>query len=238
MISGGFKNLISSVKTFFNSPKALIPTLAISAVWLILGILKASGVDNTVTKILSTLSFSNAGMRGGALSAIGGIFGKGVFAGALVSLVHTFSRIGKGKGRGFAETLKGSFGFDKNTVWSYTLGAGLALMLFVFMSGGVDYSSALGGAAAAFLSAKSALNGGFLSRLLRSFEAKSKVKILDGIPRGMAAGFSLGAMLGFIPNCSVWLIVAGAVIAVFGAVMMILQKVGALSPEGKEVGAA
>jgi len=93
----------------------------------------------------------------------------------------------------------------------------------------------MGGAAAAFLSAKSA-SGGFLSRLLLSVESNSKIKIFNGIPRGMAAGFALGAALCFIPNCSIWLLIAGAVIVVFSSVMMILQKAGVLGSGGKEVG--
>ena len=236
VISGGLRNVISSAKRFFKNPKALIPTLLLSAAWFVLNILKANGTDNTAMRILSTLTFSNAGMGTNVLGAIGGVIGKGVFAGAIVSLIYTVGRIGKGGGRGFGATLKGAFGFDRNTVWSYTAGVGLALMLFVFMSGNADHSSVMGGAAASFLSAKSAVSGGFLSRLLVSFESNSRVKVLGGIPRGMAAGFALASALCFIPNCSTGLLIAGAVIMTAGYIMICLQKAGVIGAGGKEAG--
>lgn len=34
VISGGFNNVLLSFKNFFKTPKSFIPTLAISAVWL------------------------------------------------------------------------------------------------------------------------------------------------------------------------------------------------------------
>ena len=109
-----------------------------------------------------------------------------------------------------SETLKTSFGFNSDTVWSYILGAGLAIVLFVFMAGWVSYTDVMGGVAASFLSARSALSGGFLNKLMASIESKSEVKALKGIPSGLAAGFALGTLLGFIPNCNSWLWIAGA----------------------------
>ena len=234
IISGGFKNILSSFKGFFKNPKALIPTLAITAIWLTLYILRACNISNPFTHVLSILTFSNAGLSSNPLNILGGLLGKGIFAGALVSLVNMFSSIGKGSRRSLGEVVKGSFGFTPDTLWGYILGVGAAILLFVFMSGWVSYYDAAGGIAAAFLAARSALTGGFLPRLLSSFEAKSKVKALQGIPRGLAAGFALGTLLGCIPNCNSWLWIAGAVITLGGAVMLILQKTGTVKLGGKE----
>lgn len=238
VISGGFKSLLTSLKSFFKNPKAFIPTLLISAVWLTLNILKANGIDPVPTQILSVLTFSNAGFSDNALNIVGGVLGKGVFAAALVSLIGIITNKNKGQRRGVGEVLFKSFGVDSQTLGAYIFGAGLALMLFVFMSGNdVNYTSVMGGAAAAFASARSALNGGFLSRLFASFEQKSVVKTAEGIPRGMAAGFAAAALLGLIPNFTLALLVSGIAIAFIGAVVMILQKLGVLGAGRREAAA-
>ena len=234
IITGGFKNLLSSFKTFFKNPKAYIPTLAISLIWLTISILRTCKIAIPMNQLVSTLTFANAGSTGNPLSMLGGLFGKGVYAGALVSLVYMIGNIGKGKKLNPTETLKTSFGFNSDTVWSYILGAGLAIVLFVFMAGWVSYTDVMGGVAASFLSARSALSGGFLNKLMASIESKSEVKALKGIPSGLAAGFALGTLLGFIPNCNSWLWIAGAVITLGGAVMLILQKTGTVKLGGKE----
>ena len=234
VISGGFKNLLSSFKNFFKTPKSFIPTLAISAVWLILYILKACNISLPLSQFINTITLYGSGMSTNPLYFIGGMVGKGVFASAIVSLVYTLSGKRSNSKRGLGETLKGSFGFTIDTIWSYILGVGLALFLFIFMSGYVSYTDVMGGVAASFLFAKSALSGGFLTRLLSSFEAKSSVKALKGIPCGMAAGSALGSALCFIPYCNRWLWIVGLVITLGGAVMLILQKTGVIKHSPKE----
>lgn len=242
VLSGGVRNLFSSLKSFFRNPKAMIPTLAISAVWILLGILKSAGVTGDVMTFFSGLTFSNAGLTSKAAGIIGGVLGKGVFAGALVTLVGMISRIGKKKNtekRGLLQTLKGSFGFDKDTLWGYILGLGASLALFVFFSGNnVDGTSVMGGAAASFMSARTALNGGFVSRFISSFERKSETKTLSAVPRGMAAGFALGAALGFIKNFTTPLLIIGLAVTAGGIVMLILQKTGVVVLGRKEADAA
>lgn len=234
IVSGGFKNVLSSFKNFFKTPKAFIPTLAISAVWLILYILKARNITLPMPQLIKTITLYGSGMSTKPLYLIGGLVGKGVFASAIVSLVYTLSGKRSNSKRGLGETLKGSFGFTIDTIWSYILGVGLALLLFIFMSGYVSYTDVMGGVAASFLFAKSALSGGFLTRLLSSFEAKSSVKALKGIPCGMAAGSALGSALCFIPYCNLWLWIVGLVITLGGAVMLILQKTGVIKHSAKE----
>lgn len=234
IVSGGFKNVLSSFKNFFKTPKAFIPTLAISAVWLILYILKACNITLPMPQLIKTITLYGSGMSTKPLYLIGGLVGKGVFASAIVSLVYTLSGKRSNSKRGLGETLKVSFGFTIDTIWSYILGVGLALLLFIFMSGYVSYTDVMGGVAASFLFAKSALSGGFLTRLLSSFEAQSSVKALKGIPCGMAAGSALGSALCFIPYCNRWLWIVGLVITLGGAVMLILQKTGVIKLGAKE----
>ena len=109
VIGAGLKSLFTSIGSSFKDPKRLIPAFVIAAVWLVLNILQACGINPVPTRILSFLTFANGGMSGGFFGAIGGVIGKGIFAGALVSLIGLFTRTG-GEKRSFKDTVKGAFG--------------------------------------------------------------------------------------------------------------------------------
>ena len=228
VMGNGARSFFSSLGSLFKEPKRLIPVALLAAVWLTLDILKACGINPIPTRILSFLTFANGGMSGGFLGAVGGILGKGIFAGAVASLIGLFTRKSGGK-RSFGETLKGAFGVSLDTLWAYLCGIGGAMLLYLFISGGATRISFMGGIAAAFLAARSAVSGGFLGRLLASFTKGKTVSNpqVQGILRGLSVGFGAAALIG-LSDIDLILIIAGSVLLAGGAVMMILQATGAV----------
>ena len=243
MIPGPFKVIGSAVKQFFSAigsalkePKKLIPVLVLAVIWLALNILKACGVEWKPLDVLSFLTFANGGMSGKALGAVGGVIGKGLFAGAAASLVSGIANRKKGEKRSLIETLKGAFGFSKDTLWAYLAGAGAAMLLYLFISGGATKISFMGGLAAAFLAAKSALNDGFVRKLTASLTSKGKASAgpgAAGFVRGLAAGFLAAAAVG-LSGINLILIILGGLLLAGGIVMAVLTKTGVVKL-GKEV---
>lgn len=230
-----FKSFFSSIGQAFKNPKRLIPAFVLATVWLVLNILQACGINPLPLRILSFLTFANGGMSGGAVGAIGGIIGKGVFAGALTSLIGLFMRKGGGK-RSFKDTFSGAFGVTPETLFAYLTGIGAALLLYLFISGGAVRISFMGGVAASFLSARAALNNGFLQRLINSVTAKGKPKASPntaGFIRGLAAGFATAAVIGLT---GIWLIpfIIGLLLVNGGIVTLILQATGVIKMGGKK----
>ena len=226
VIGSGFRSLFTSIGAAFKNPKKLIPAFILAGVWLTLNVLRAFGIEPLPLRMLSFLTFANAGTSGGIAGAVGGIVGKGVFAYALVSLIGLFTRKG-GEKRRFVDTLKGAFGVTLETLWAYLCGIGAAMLLYLFISGGSTRTAFAGGAAASFLAARAALNTGFMRRLLGSF-TKSKSPShpnVSGLIRGLSVGFAASAFIG-LSGINLILIIAGSVLVVGGAVMMILSATG------------
>lgn len=238
VIGSGFKSFFSSLGSFFRDPKRMIPTFAVAGVWLILNILQSAGFNPVPTKILSFLTFAQGGMTGGFFGFLGGVLGKGIFAGALTSLIGLFAHRG-GEKRSFGETLKGAFGVTPDTLWAYLTGIGAAMLVYLFISGGQTRGAFMGGAAAAFLSARAALNKGFLKRIIGSVTSKGKEKAgpgAGGFARGLTVGFSASALIG-LSGVNLILIITGSVLVAGGTVMLILQATGVVKL-GKEAKAS
>jgi len=229
-----FKSFFSSVGSAFKDPKRLIPAFALATVWLVLNILQACGINPLPTRILSFFTFANGGMSGGVIGAIGGLIGKGIFAGALTSLIGMFMRKKSGGKRSFKDTFLGAFGVTLDTLWAYLTGIGAALLLYLFISGGAVRISFMGGVAASFLSARAALNNGFLHKLISSITASGKTKAslsVGGFIRGLAGGFATAAVLGLTGIRLIPLII-GLVLVNGGTVMLILQATGVVKLGG------
>ena len=226
VIGAGLKSLFTSIGSSFKDPKRLIPVFVLAAVWLVLNILQACGINPVPTRILSFLTFANGGMSGGFFGAIGGIIGKGIFAGALVSLIGLFTRKG-GEKRSFKDTVKGAFGVSLGTLWPYICGIGAAMLLYLFISGGATRISFMGGIAASFLAARAALNTGFMRRLLGSFTKNKSTSHpnVSGLIRGLSVGFAASALIG-LSGVNLILVITGSVLFAGGIVMMILQATG------------
>ncbi len=237
-IGDGIKSLFSSIGAALKDPKSLIPAFILAGIWLVINILRACGVYPTSVKALSFLSFAGGGTNGGFIGAVGGLVGKGLFAGAVVSLIGLLTRKNTGEKRSFKETFSGAFGVSLDTLFPYLTGIGAAVLLYLFISGGATKTAFMGGIAASFLAARAALNNGFMQKLIGSFTSKGKAEAgpgVAGIIRGLALGFAAAALIGLTGKRSI-LIIAGLVLLIGGAVLMILKAAGVLN-KGKEAAA-
>ena len=229
VIGDAFKSLISSATAIFKNPIKLLPALILAGLWLIINILQGLGINILPVNVLSFLTFAYAGMNGGIIGAIGGIIGKGMFAGAVVSLIGLFTRKNGAK-RSFGDILKGAFGVSAGSMFAYITGIGAAMLLYLFISGGATRVSFMGGAAAAFLAAKAALNNGFLKRLLGSFApkgSKGASESINGVIRGLSVGFAASAIIG-LTGINLILIILGSLLVIAGGILWILQATGAI----------
>ena len=225
VIGGSLKSLFSSMAAAFKDPKRLIPALVLAVVWLVLDILKAAGTESQATRVLSFLSFANGGMEGGVSGLVGGLIGKGLTAGALTSLVALFGKKEETEKRGLGNTLKGGFGFTKETLGAYLAGLGAALLLYLFFSGGALKMAFMAGVATSFLAARAALHEGFLKKLLSSLTSRGRTAAGPGpagFIRGLALGFAAAALLALAEKRLLLLIPGGALL-LGGAVLMILR---------------
>ena len=234
-VPGPFKVLGSSIKSFISSiaaavkePKKLIPALVLAVIWLVLNILQATGVESKFTDVLSFLTFAKGGMSGGLAGAVGGILGKGLVAGAVTKLIGSFSRKGDGGKRSLKDTLKGAFAFSSETLFLWLTGAGAAMLIFLFISGGDTRSAFMAGLACMFLSGSAALSNGFVKRILSSFVRKSKSDVSGKITeliRGGTAGFAAASLIG-LSGIGLILSILGGLLFLGGIVMIILTKAG------------
>ena len=232
LIPGPLKVIGSSLKSFFSSlaaavrePRQLIPALVLAVLWLVLGILKSAGIEPVPVKALSFLTFANGGMEGGTAGLIGGLLGKGLFAGAVTSVVGALRKKQGGEKRGLGAAVRGGFGFTRETFWAYLAGAGAALLLYLFISGGALKAFFMSGAAAAYLAARAALHNGFLKKLLSSFTSRGREQAgpgAAGVLRGMALGFAAAALLALAEK-RLAILIPGIVLLLGGGAMLILQ---------------
>lgn len=235
-IGGGIKQFFSSIKSAFNDPKKFIPALVLFVIWLALAIMQAAGFNPFPVKMTAFLTFAEAGMSGGFSGAAGGIIGRGIFAGALTSLVATIAGKNKGEKRSFWQKIKGAFGVSLETLFPWIFGIGSAILSLAVMSGGViGRYSFMGGIAAAFLAGKAALHNGFMQKLTSAVSSKFKCGKTgngSGFIRGMTTGFTIAAFLGLF-NINLVLVITGAVLSFGGLILTILQKTGVIKL-GKE----
>ena len=82
------KNAVQQGLQVLKNPVKLLPTIAISAVWIIIGILSSLWKPFPwPMQVLSFLSYAEGGLFGGVLGAVGGIAGKVVMAVFINSLI-------------------------------------------------------------------------------------------------------------------------------------------------------
>lgn len=230
VLAGSIKRFFASVKSAFKNPKKLIVPLILAVVWLVLDVLQALNIDILPTRVLSFLTFAKGGLYGGVSGIIGGIVGKGIFAGALMTLISSLTRKNKGQKRSLGDTFSGIFGVSLDSLWGYLTGIGAALLLYLFVSGGMLQSGFTAGIAAAYLCAKASLNRGFLQNLIGSFTAKGKAALnpgAAGVIKGLTVGFAGATMIGQL-KIRLILIIPGTILLIGGIVMMILQKTGVI----------
>ena len=239
VISGPGKEIISSFKHFFGSLLAFIkkPLLMIPAVlfslciplfWLLLNVLEANGINPWPLKILSFLSCANGGMSGGFIGGFGGIIGKGVFVAGIVTLFSLPFRKRDNQKRSFGKTIKGAFGVTKDSLGVYFTGIGIALLIYLFLTGGATRISSLCGISAMVIAADSALNNSFLVRIINSVFSFGKPVAGPagaGLMRGSAVGYAISAVLGLITGTRIIPIILAVLFLNVGIIFLIIRLI-------------
>ena len=233
---GFFTKLIEEVKDLIRHPKKLLPTIVLSVFWMVFPMLSAFGANIPILRFLYTLTYANGGMFGGFFGAVGGIFGKAVFA----TVVNTIILALVAKKNPFAnatKSLKGIFGkaafSGLSAISPFLVGAGVGLVLYWFFnitSSPVNCGVAVVGAVGAF-SAIGKKNGIITSLVYTVAGKLTKGKfpsqvIVNRTITGFSAGFALGLPLTFVRFG--WLLfLVGAIILAAGIVFAVVGKKGA-----------
>lgn len=233
---GGFiAMLINEVKGLLRNPKKLLPTIILSIVWMLFSIMSAMGANIPILRFLYTLTYSNGGMFGGFFGAVGGIFGKAVFA----TVVNTIVLSLFAKKNPFANAMKSFKGIFGKAAFSglsaispFLIGAGSGLLLywlFNITSSPVNCAVAVVGAVGAFSAIGN--KNGIITSLVYTVAGKltkgrfqSQVMV-NRLITGFSAGFALGLPLTFVRFG--WLLfLIGAVILAAGIAFAVFGKNG------------
>lgn len=192
----------------FKHPKQMLPTIILTVVWIILGILQLKVKNNLPMKVFNFLTYAQGGLYGGVVSAIGGILGKVVVAGfvnALIVPLFMGKKPFNGLGNGFKELSKNLSLQSRKALAPFLKGLGSALLLYVlFNFTGRMENSMAGIMAAVSIALAMGKKNGFLWNFACSyaqFVTKGKTPDYTSILRaltGMTLGFSLGVALAAI----------------------------------------
>lgn len=235
-----FAGYISQSIKALKNPKQMIPTLVLGGFWLVLALLGSFGINPMPVRILSFLTFSQGGMFGGVLGAVGGILGKVVVVAFLNAAIiplfqkkSPFSGVGGGI-RGFFKSLAVK---SIASVSPLLGGLGFSLLIYAFMNSSQSLQNSIVGIIAFIMLLQNmGKQGGFLWGIVFSAAAsfsKGKTPSYIGVTRflsGMTLGFTLAVALSAINlPWSAWL---GAGFLLSALVFIIITK------SKKEVSAA
>ena len=201
-LKGYFKGLVQMLK----HPLTLLPTLLISAAWIILGILHTRYGESQWLAWANFFTFAQGGLFGGTVGAVGGIVGKILIATLLNAMImplfikgsRPFARFGRGFGGFF-----NSFAFDSlRALSSFLMGISIALIIYSLFNITQRWQESMVGVTAAILLIRSiGQRGGlifsFLFSITKSF-TKGKSPSYIGISRflsGMVLGMTLAVGL-------------------------------------------
>jgi len=230
-IVGPFMTLLRGVKSFAQGFLGMIKNkqwiklalaILLAAGWLVLMILS---YNETEIDFLNWLTFAQGGMGRSVVGWLGGLLGKTTVAAMLFSLFGGgFKSLGSGVKSLFRKT-----NFQKNVLGSLMLGAGFALIAYQAFAGDASLTDTMSAISGALLSIMALGRGnGFLWSMAQSITARKTGKMrttqkekLQGMLTGMTFGFTLGALVTFIPFG--WLpIILGGVLLVTGIVLTLV----------------
>ena len=191
----------------FKHTVQLLPSLILTVVWIVLGLLQTRVQDNLPVKVLNFLTYAQGGLYGGVVGAVGGILGK-VFVAAFVNALLVPFFQGKkpfsGLGSGIKE-LFGTVSFQGRAALAPMLkGLGAALMIYCLFNLTESFQNSLVGIVAAVSLANAAgRKGGFLWGAALSYansisggrtpSYKNVLRALSGMTLGFALGVGLNA---------------------------------------------
>ncbi len=230
-IVGPFMTLLRGVKSFAQGFLGMIKNkqwiklalaILLAAGWLVLMILS---YNETEIDFLNWLTFAQGGMGRSVVGWLGGLLGKTTVAAMLFSLFGGgIKSLGSGVKSLFRKT-----NFQKNMLGSLMLGAGFALIAYQAFAGDASLTDTMSSISGALLSIMALGRGnGFLWSMAQSITARKTGEMrtaqkekLQGMLTGMTFGFTLGALVTFIPFG--WLpVILGGVLLVAGIVLTLV----------------
>jgi hypothetical protein len=217
LIGGFFKSL--------TSPKRLLPGILLGVFWFVLSMLPELDISLPYEDMVNWATFGKGGLSEEPLKMVGGIVGKGFFAGTLVGLF----RKGGLKERLPKVKASGGAGF-------FILGLGLSLILFNFFTGDNSFDNSVIGIVAAIGTLKAmGQENGFARRLFISisnmFSRNSNAVILN------ARTLSQGVIFGFLAAVPMAYASVPGTGYIFGLMLVVLGLVLSLA-KGRRLAAA
>lgn len=224
---GGVGRLFKGFKGVFKDKRRMIAVILMSVVWLLLIFLPILGINASVIKYLSFLTFAHGGTSGGVIGMMGGVFGKGLFAYFIFALFS--GKPFAGVGGGF-RSLFGSFAVKNlKTLASILAGTGAALVTCNILTGDSSIQNSMAGVVAFFLSLRALSNkAGFLRGFLASLANKflkgktPDTSLINSIIAGWAAGFALSVPLS-LTGISIICYLAGVIVIIVAIVLAIVS---------------
>ncbi|MBO4625456.1 MAG: hypothetical protein J5646_08225 [Bacteroidales bacterium] len=211
----------------YKHPKQLLPTIILTVVWMVLGIVQLKVKENLPMQVLNFITYAQGGLYGGVVGAIGGILGKVVvaaFVNALIVPLFSGKKPFGSLGEGFKELGK-QISFDsKETLAPLLKGLGAAMLIYILFNITARFENSMAGimAAVSFALALGRKNG-FMWDLAFSYansvskgKTPSYQNVLRGIT-GMSLGFALAVALGAVVPSLVSLL--GIVALIVGWIM-------------------
>ena len=200
------RNYITGFVYTLKHPLTLLPTIILSAMWIVLGILQTTVGKNLPMSVLNFISYAQGGLYGGVVGAIGGIVGKIIIAAFLNALIAPLFVKGakpfQNFGGGIKNMFKGMAVTSMRAVATLLAGIGFALVVYSFFNITQGWEESLVGVVGIVMVIKNiGQKGGFLWSLFFSMLSTftgGKTPSYIGITRflsGLALGFGLGAGL-------------------------------------------
>jgi hypothetical protein len=128
----GVKSILMDLMKGFRRTIYLIPVFLIAIIWIVASLLISIGLDTVFLRILSFITYADAGMNGGFLGLIGGIAGKMVYAYFIVLLLtplYSLQKPFKGIIPGVKTFVTKSFHFDNlKDIYMFILSMGFLLL--------------------------------------------------------------------------------------------------------------
>lgn len=228
--AAGLPDFLEYFKKFLRDPGQLVPILVLALFWLILSLLAAQRINPLPVKILSFLTFAQGGMYCGVWGAVGGIFGKAVFAYFFSALIMPlFSGKNPFRGMELKSLLSGLALQGLTAVAALFSGAGLALIVFNFFTGNGSPVNSAAGIVGLLLALKALFSRGDLLRNL-ALTAANKLSrgktptplTVNRVIAGYGAGSALGVLLSFI-SYPYLAYILGALLLITGAVFTMVR---------------
>ena len=209
-IKDSMRTGMTSLRHLLKDPKQLIPMLVLFIFWLILSILPSLGINPIPVKLLSFLTFAQGGMYAGVWGAVGGVIGKVVFAyffSALILPLFKGQKPFKGMGSGVKRFFSGLLVQSTAAGSQLTIGIGLALITYNFLSGNASLVNSMAGLAGFVLAVRVLWRrAGFFWGLMLSAASKlshGKVPSASSM-RLVVTGYAAGSILGIAISAVKW----------------------------------